>query len=93
MNKGMTELKPTTAPTARMSSQTRIALVCPKCGRSGEATISEDTNSSAPHSDFVVHTISPEFQVVKESIYWHRIVIRCSCDEVFSVIRRPKSAT
>jgi hypothetical protein len=48
---------------------------------------------TAGHSDFVVHAISPEFQIVKESIYWHRIVIRCICDEVFSVIRRPKSAT
>jgi hypothetical protein len=76
-----------------MSNQARIALVCPRCGRSGEATISEDVRPSAGHPDFVVHTISPEFQVIKASIYWHRIMIRCACEEVFSVIRRPKSVT
>jgi hypothetical protein len=72
-----------------------IALVlnCPKCGRDGEATISEDVSPSAGHADFVVHTISPEFKVIAPSIHWHRIMIRCTCDEVFSVIRRPKSAT
>jgi hypothetical protein len=36
--------------TTRMPSQDRIALVCPKCGRSGEATISEQCQpiSGAP---------------------------------------------
>jgi len=70
-----------------------LVLNCPKCGRSGEATISEDVGASAGHSDFVVHTISPESTVIKATIYWHRIMIRCVCEEVFAVIRRPRSMT
>jgi hypothetical protein len=81
------------AHTARMSSQVKIALVCPKCGRSGEATISEDDSLSAARPGFVLQTISPEFEVIKPSIYWNRIMIRCTCTEAFGVIRRPKSAT
>jgi hypothetical protein len=34
----------------------------------------------------VVHTISPEFKFIEPSIHWHRIMIRCTCEEVFSVI-------
>jgi hypothetical protein len=66
-----------------MAPQARIALAlnCPKCGRGGEATISEDAGPSARHPDFVVHTISPEFKVIKASIYWHRIMIYCACEE------------
>jgi hypothetical protein len=70
-----------------------LVLNCPKYGRGGEATISENVSPPAGHSDFVVHTISFEFEVIEASIHWHRIVIRCTCGEVFSVIRRPKSAT
>jgi hypothetical protein len=78
-----------------MAPPARIALVlnCPKCGRGGEATISEDAGPSAGHPDFVVHTNFPEFEVVKASVYWHRIMIRCACGEVFAVIRRPRSMT
>jgi hypothetical protein len=76
-----------------MSTQVRIALAlnCPKCGRTGDATISDNVSPSAGHPNFVVHTISPEFEVIDPSIHWHRIMIRCTCDEVFSVIRRPRS--
>jgi hypothetical protein len=73
--------------------QTLLVLNCPNCGRSGEATISENVSPAPGHSDFAVHTISPAFKVIKGSIHWHRIMFRCTCDEVFSVIRRPKSAT
>src|SRR6266852_6343021 len=45
-----------------------------KMRRGREATISEDVNPSVGHPDFVAHTISPEFQVIKPSIYWHRIM-------------------
>jgi hypothetical protein len=76
-----------------MPNQARIALVCPKCGRSGEATISEDVGPSVGRPGFVVHAIYPEFQVIEASIHWHRIMIRCVCEEVFGVVRRPKSAT
>jgi hypothetical protein len=76
-----------------MPDQARIVLVCPRCGRSGEATISQNDNPSARHPVLTVHAISPEFRVIKQSIHWHRIMIRCTCEEVFSVIRRPKSAT
>jgi hypothetical protein len=44
-----------------------LVLNCPKCGRGGEATISEDVTPSVGHSDFVVHTISPEFTVINAS--------------------------
>ena len=81
------------AHTAQMPNQARIALVCPKCGRSGEATISEDVGLSAGHPDFLVHTISPEFRVIGPYINWNRIMIRCICEGMFSVIRRPRSAT
>jgi hypothetical protein len=70
-----------------------LALNCPKCGRGGEATISEDINPSPGHPDLVVHTISPEFEVIKATVYWHRIMFRCTCEEVFAVIRRPRSMT
>ena len=59
-----------------------LVLNCPTCGRGGEATISEatseDVSPSAEHADFVVHTISPEFKVIKASIlesdefFWRR---------------------
>jgi hypothetical protein len=83
---------PLLAHTTWMSNQVRIALVCPKCGRSGEASISEDDSASAARPGFVVQTISPEFEVIKPSIYWNRMMIRCICDEVFSVVRRPHFA-
>ena len=78
-----------------MTSDARVVLVlnCPKCGRSGEATISDNVRPAAGHPDFIFHTISPEFRVIDASIHWHRIMIRCACDEAFGVIRRPKSAT
>jgi hypothetical protein len=78
-----------------MPDQARIALIlnCPKCGRVGEASISEDVNPTVGHPEFEVHTISSEFEVIKASIFWHRIMIRCACEEVFSVIRRPRSVT
>ena len=53
----------------------------------------DDVSPSAGHPEFVVHTISPEFRVIEPSIHWHRIMIRCTCEEVFSVIRRPISVT
>jgi hypothetical protein len=77
-----------------MFDQARVVLVldCPKCGRTGEATISENLSPSAGQADFVVHTISPEFKVLMAFVRWHRIMICCICDEVFCVVRRPKSA-
>jgi hypothetical protein len=72
----------------------RVVLVldCSKCGRSGEVTISENLSPSAGQAGFVVHTISPEFKVLMGFVHWHRIMICCICDEVFCVVRRPKSA-
>jgi hypothetical protein len=49
--------------------------------------------SVSGHPDLVVHTISPEFEVIKATVYWHRIMFRCTCEEVFAVIRRPRSMT
>ena len=65
------------APHARIS----LALNCPQCGRGREATISDYISPSAGHPDLVVHTISPEFEVIKASIFWHRIMIHCTCEE------------
>jgi hypothetical protein len=71
----------------------RVDLICPRCGRSGEATISENANPKVGHPDFVMHAISTEFNVIDASVHCNRIMIRCTCKEVFSVVRRPNSAT
>src|SRR5712672_1399406 len=63
-----------------MTSDAHVVLVlnCPKCGRSGEATISDNVSPAAGHPDFIVRTISPEFRVIDASM--RRPTISSGCD-------------
>jgi hypothetical protein len=66
-----------------------LALKCPKCGSTAEATVFEEDEPSVRNHGFVVHKISPGFKIVNTSVHRHQNMIACICGEVFGLQSDP----
>jgi hypothetical protein len=61
-----------------------IALKCPRCGRSGEAQVSEDAHDHMHDPGFKVDKLPEGFGLAKDSPYRWENVYSCKCGVTFN---------
>jgi hypothetical protein len=71
-----------------MAARDRFVLdiLCPSCGRGGEARVSEDDHPYMRDPGFRVDEYPEGFSEVSRSVYRHETKVRCKCGQEFFLI-------
>ena len=68
-----------------MTERKRLVLdiLCPNCGASGDAQVSENGDAEMPALAFKVEAYPPGFAEEKRSATREEILVRCGCGQTF----------
>jgi hypothetical protein len=71
-----------------MAARNRFELdiLCPNCGASGEALVSENSDSDTSDPAFRVEAYPQGFFEHKPSASRHETMVRCKCGQVFYLL-------
>ena len=66
--------------------QLQVHVLCPNCGASGEARVTQIDVPGGPDPAFRVDAYPPGFSEVKPSALLHETVVRCDCGQEFQLL-------
>ena len=64
----------------------KLDLLCPNCGATGNARVSENDGADAADTAFRVDEYPPGFSEVRHAASRYETVVACNCGQVFSLL-------
>lgn len=63
-----------------------MEICCPACGKTDQASVSENDYPFMRHPDFSVDNMSESFEVIRSARYRHETKVRCrTCGKTFNL--------
>jgi hypothetical protein len=71
-----------------MTARKRLELdiLCPSCGATGEARVSENDGPDEPDTAFRVDEYPPGFSEERRAVSLHETIAACRCGQVFYLL-------